>query len=125
MPNIFADDFVAGSAVAASKNANKITQGEDMGSESQWKCSNVITEDCDKNHVTFDSSGEAIDLIGAFNNYTKCSYRGSVLKYDRTKVESSPLLDLSLRRTHPTCSVNQTTDEKHGLKHSDSSAFSR
>lgn len=121
----FADNFVVGSAVAASKNADTITQGEDMGSESQWKCSNVITEDCDKNHVAFDSSREAIDLIGAFNNYPKCSYRGSVLNYDRSKVESSPPLDLSLRRSCPTCSVNQTTDEKHWLKHSDSSAFSR
>ncbi|GER32208.1 pseudo-response regulator 5 [Striga asiatica] len=54
------------------------------------------------------SSREAIDLIGVFD-----------------KLEELPPLDLSLRRSHPSCSVNQGYDETPRLKHSDASAFSR
>ncbi|KAL4574721.1 hypothetical protein LXL04_021557 [Taraxacum kok-saghyz] len=73
------------------------------------------------------SCREAIDLIGSFDSYPKPSNKSS-LNYSATKIDHpnpSPLLDLSLRRCHPSSSVNQFSDDKHRLKQSDVSAFSR
>lgn len=77
------------------------------------------------NVVTGNNSREAIDLIGSFDSYPKASYKSS-LNYGENKVDHpSPMLDLSLRRSHPSSSVNQFSDDRHRLKQSDASAFSR
>ncbi|KAL7254407.1 hypothetical protein ACSBR1_008739 [Camellia fascicularis] len=131
-----------GLAVAAGKDANAMTQGEDVAAQSQRDHANIFSEACDNNHVPVNSSKEVIDLIGTFDNYTKCSYRSSGSNNGTNKVDS-PLLDLSLRRPHPhplrqpyphphphphphpSGFVNQVSDERHTLNHSDASAFSR
>ncbi|KAI3712497.1 hypothetical protein L1987_71054 [Smallanthus sonchifolius] len=67
---------------------------------------------------------EAIDLIGSFGSYPKTSCR-SLLNKGTNKVDHpSPMLDLSLTRSHPSISVHKFSDARHRLKHSDVSAFS-
>lgn len=106
------------------KNANTITQGKDMALDNRWERDTAMTDARDNDHLIPNCSREAIDLIGAFDSYPTCSQRRS-LDNGAIKVDSSPLLDLSLRRSHPSGSVNQVTDERQRLKHSDASAFSR
>ncbi|XP_057786195.1 two-component response regulator-like APRR5 [Salvia miltiorrhiza] len=65
---------------------------------------------------------EAIDLIGNFDNHLKGSLGTSALITSASKFDISPMLDLSLRRTHH---VSQVNDERPRLNHSDASAFSR
>lgn len=102
-----------------------VTWEEDPGLQSQREHTNDATEACDNDLAPANSSREAIDLIGTFDNYPKCSYQSFGLNDGTNKVDYSPLLDLSLRRSHPSGSVNQAMDEGHRLKHSDASAFSR
>ncbi|KAL7108153.1 hypothetical protein ACP275_06G097500 [Erythranthe tilingii] len=100
------------------------TQGQDKNSD------DVIGRDSEKNKnrdVPESSSrgGEAIDLLGAFDNYLKGNF-GNTASIDGTnKFDNTPVLDLSLRRSHPSGSVNQVNDETRRLKQSDASAFSR
>lgn len=77
------------------------------------------SEDCDNNYVLFNSSREAIDLIGAFPNYPNGSSKG-IGEFD-----SLPQLDLSLKRTHPSGFWNEYTEERRTLGHSNASAFTR
>ncbi|KAL9397107.1 hypothetical protein Peur_011360 [Populus x canadensis] len=74
--------------------------------------------------VLGETSSEAIDLIGSFNNRPKHTYACSSLHDATNKFESPPLLELSLRRLYPSSSKNQGLDERHALNHSNSSAFS-
>ncbi|XP_057507156.1 two-component response regulator-like APRR5 [Actinidia eriantha] len=114
-----------GLVVAACEEANAMTQGEDMETESKKGQANISSEACCDNHVLVNSSREAIDLIGAFDNYSKCDFRSSFSSSSMHKFDSSPPLDLSLRRSHLSGSVNQVSDGRHTLNHSDASAFSR
>uniref|UniRef100_A0A5B7AAQ9 Putative two-component response regulator-like APRR5 isoform X1 n=2 Tax=Davidia involucrata TaxID=16924 RepID=A0A5B7AAQ9_DAVIN len=116
---------VGGSLAAACKDANTMTRREVVEPRTQRENANIISEACDNNQALGNSSREAIDLIGAFDNYPICSYRGSASNNGMNRFDSSPLLDLSLRRSHPSSSVDQVTDERHVLNHSDASAFSR
>lgn len=102
-----------------------VTWEEDLGRQSQWERTNDATEACDNDQAPANSSREAIDLIGTFDNYPKRSYRSLGLNDGTNKADYSPLLDLSLRRSHPSGSVNQAMDEGHRLKQSNASAFSR
>lgn len=111
--------------MATCEDANAMTQGEDMETESEKGQANIISEACCTNHVLVNSSREAIDLIGAFDNYSKCDFRSSFSNSCMHKFDSSPPLDLSLRRFHSSGSVNQVSDGRHTLNHSDASAFSR
>lgn len=70
------------------------------------------------------SSKQAMSLIGSFDNYTKCNYISGSTVGENKVASSSPPLELSLKR-YPSGSVNQFPDEKHRLKHSDVSAFTR
>ncbi|KAK3042844.1 hypothetical protein RJ639_001117 [Escallonia herrerae] len=122
------DNEAGGSAAAACTNDYTLTWGGETAPDSQQKSANAITEACDNNHVIVNSCREAIDLIGAIDNYRNCSYINPALDCGTNKINSSPQLDLSLRRSNPSGSVNQVTDEtheSHRLKHSDASAFSR
>ncbi|XP_017237188.1 two-component response regulator-like APRR5 isoform X2 [Daucus carota subsp. sativus] len=98
---------------------------DNVAADGQWKCAIVSSETLDKNNVRADCSREAIDLIGSFDKYPTRSNRSLGSTYGTNKVDSSSLLDLTLRRSHPSGSVNQDTDDGHKLKQSDASAFSR
>ena len=111
--------------MATCEDANAMTQREDMETESGKGQANIISEACCTNHVLVNSSREAIDLIGAFDNYLKCDFGSSFSNSGMHKFDSSPPLDLSLRRFHSSGSVNQVSDGRHTLNHSDASAFSR
>ena len=99
-----------------------MARGEDLNSGVHWE----------RYHVTYhgrdnvkDSAREAIDLIGAFDNYLKCTDGSIGSNAGTNKFDLLPQLDLSLRRSLPSVSVNQIADERHRLNHSDASAFSR
>ncbi|XP_073124637.1 two-component response regulator-like APRR5 isoform X2 [Henckelia pumila] len=79
----------------------------------------------ENNGIRGSSSTEAIDLIGAFGNYMKGDFGCYASNSSANKFDILPVLDLSLRRTNPSGSVNQLNHEKQRLNHSDSSAFSR
>lgn len=98
---------------------------DNVAADGQWECAIVSSEAFDKTIVRADCSREAIDLIGSFDKYPTRSYRSLGSTYGTNKVEPSSLLDLTLRRSHPSGSVNQVTDDGHKLKQSDASAFSR
>ncbi|KAE9451791.1 hypothetical protein C3L33_16321, partial [Rhododendron williamsianum] len=114
-----------GCVAAACEDAKAMTQGDDMATEIGREHDHIAGEGCYNNHAPVNSCREAIDLIGAFDNSPKCGYRNSFSDNGPSKVDSSPLLDLSLRRSNPSGSVNQVSDGKPTLNHSDASAFSR
>ncbi|MFS7961629.1 putative response regulator and transcription factor RR-A-type family [Helianthus anomalus] len=97
--------------------ADTTGQEKNMAIDVRWEHVDVATGN--------NNSREAIDLIGSFDSYPKPSYKSS-LNFGENKVDHpSPMLDLSLRRPHPSSSVNQFSDDRHRLKQSDLSAFSR
>lgn len=110
-------------ARAPIKDANAMTRGEDINSDDNWGHVRTIDQTSDENPGP--PTKQAIDLIGAFDNYLKCNSKSSVSNTRTNKGDSSPLLDLSLTRSHPSGSVNQFTNEKRRLNHSDASAFTR
>ncbi|KAJ0046820.1 hypothetical protein Pint_05169 [Pistacia integerrima] len=57
--------------------------------------------------------------MGAYKNQNSSSNNGT------SKVDSSPDLDLSLRRSHPSGFENQVSDQRFTIKHSNASAFTR
>ncbi|XP_052187474.1 two-component response regulator-like APRR9 [Diospyros lotus] len=109
--------------VATCKDTETMAQLVDVATESERQHANIISEACDKKPEN--PAREAIDLIGAFDNYPKCIYIACDSHNGTKKVGSSSLLDLSLRRSHPSSSINQVSDERPTLNHSDASAFSR
>lgn len=70
------------------------------------------------------SSGGAIDLIGSFDNGAEHLYGDRSINNDKNKFESSPQLELSLRRSFPNNPEHDGVEEKHLLNHSNASAFS-
>ncbi|XP_073123960.1 two-component response regulator-like APRR5 [Henckelia pumila] len=79
----------------------------------------------ENNGIRGSSSTEAIDLIGAFGNYMKGDFGCYASNSSANKFDILPVLDLSLRRSNPSGSVNQLNNENQRLNHSDASAFSR
>lgn len=118
-------DSEAHGSTAVPKNANLTASREDSAANNHQERANVTTEAFDNDGVRINYSREAIDLIGAFDSYPKCSYKSSGSNYGTNKVDYSSLLDLSLRRSHPSGSVNQVMNDRNRLKQSDASAFSR
>ncbi|PHT79613.1 hypothetical protein T459_17665, partial [Capsicum annuum] len=110
-------------ARAPIKDANAMVRGEDINSDDNWGHGRTIGQTSDENPGP--PTKQAIDLIGAFDNYLKCNFKSSDSDTRINKADSSPLLDLSLTRSHPSGSVNQFTNEKRRLNHSDASAFTR
>ena len=98
--------------------SNETTRGQDKNSASEQV--NVNGQSAMNNHVR-----EAIDLIGAFSNCCKGTLASPASNTSTNKFDILPLLDLSLRRSHPSGSVNQVNDETRRINHSDASAFSR
>ncbi|KAL2550861.1 two-component response regulator-like APRR3 [Forsythia ovata] len=109
-----------GSQAAASIDANAVTRGEDKDYEDHI----VLSEASDNNRVLVNSYS-TIDLIGAFDNYLKGTFRSSASNASTSKIDFLPILDLSLRRYHPSGSLNQANDDRPILNHSNASAFSR
>lgn len=104
-------------------DANAMTRGKDINCDDNWGHGRTIGQTSDEHPGP--PTKQAIDLIGAFDNYLKCNLKSSGSDTRLNKGDSSPLLDLSLTRSHPSGSVNQFTNEKHRLNHSDASAFTR
>jgi pseudo-response regulator 5 len=105
--------------------AETMSQNEVVQAESNRGNANTASEihSCDDELV--EPSNGAIDLIGAFDNRPKCTDGNSSYKDGSTKkFEFVPHLELSLRRTCPSSSNYQGTDERHTLIHSNASAFS-
>ncbi|OIT04716.1 PREDICTED: two-component response regulator-like APRR9 [Nicotiana attenuata] len=111
-------------AGAPLEDANTMTRGEDTSSDDNWGHVRTIDQTSDENPGPL--TKQAIDLIGAFDNYLKCNFKSSGSNVRTNKADSSsPQLDLSLTRPHQSGSVNQFTNEKQRLNHSDASAFTR
>ncbi|CAN4085623.1 unnamed protein product [Withania somnifera] len=110
-------------ARAPVKDTNAMTRGEDINSDDNWGHGRTVSKTSDENPGP--PTKQAIDLIGAFDNYLKYNFKSSGYDTRINKGDSSPLLDLSLTRSHPSSSVNQFTNEKRRLNHSDASAFTR
>ncbi|XWS61421.1 hypothetical protein CRYUN_Cryun07bG0124500 [Craigia yunnanensis] len=85
--------------------------------ESQRSDTNILVEAGD---ALVDSPREAIDFMGKFNRNCNSSSINSTSKFD-----SSPQLDLSLRRCNPNVFENHVTLEMPTLWHPNSSAFTR
>ncbi|XP_031257482.1 two-component response regulator-like APRR5 isoform X2 [Pistacia vera] len=107
---------IGGSVVAAFKDANDRNLGKDVEPESQRK---DVTFTSEVYNVLVNSSREAIDFMGAYKNQNSSSNNGT------SKVDSSPDLDLSLRRSHPSGFENHVSDQRFTIKHSNASAFTR
>ncbi|XP_051143058.1 two-component response regulator-like APRR5 [Andrographis paniculata] len=84
-----------------------------------------VNMDSNSNHVVENSSRGAIDLIGVLDNQHRGTFGSPQANFATKSFEGSPLLDLSLRRSNPSGSVNQQDDDMHKLNHSDASPFSR
>lgn len=119
-----ADDGAERSQDASGKDPGRMCRGEDLNSGGHKERYHLTGHSCEINNGK-DSAREAIDLIGAFDNYLKCTDRSSGSNAGTNKVDLLPQLDLSLRRSLPSGSVNQIADERQRLNHSDASAFSR
>lgn len=94
----------------------KASANEDVGPESQGRDANSKHEAC---NGFASSSKEAIDFMGQFSTHKSSSNNGM------NKFELPHLLDLSLRRSHPSGSEDQISGEKPILWHSNASAFTR
>ncbi len=105
--------------MVACKHSNRMTVNESVEPESQRMNSSVTREARDNNHVLVISSREAIDFMG-----TSAGYNSS-LDNAKSKFDCSPHLDLCLTRCHPSSFEIQVTEERHTLRHSNASAFTR
>ncbi|XVF10182.1 hypothetical protein REPUB_Repub07fG0160700 [Reevesia pubescens] len=103
--------------VDACKDAYTTTVFKGVELESQRRDTNISVEAGD---ALVDSPREAIDFMGTFNRNCNSSSINSSSKFD-----SSPHLDLSLRRCNPNGFENHVTQERPTLWHPNSSAFTR
>ncbi|XP_042481204.1 two-component response regulator-like APRR9 [Macadamia integrifolia] len=115
------------------------TQPKDVTPENHRDDANITGATRDNSHEGVESPSEAIDLIGAFDNRLRWNFGHShntvtkeVLSNDmktlsgsNDKLGCTPLLELSLKRSHLSVSEDQGTYERHKLNHSNASAFSR
>ncbi|KAI9097828.1 hypothetical protein K1719_025599 [Acacia pycnantha] len=88
------------------------------------RSASISVEAHDNHYVQISSSKEAIDLIGAFHAHSKCSPKSSTINCVGM-FDFSPLLDLSLRREHPSSFENEVSKDRQTLTHSNASAFKR
>ncbi|XP_031383660.1 two-component response regulator-like APRR5 isoform X1 [Punica granatum] len=85
----------------------------------------VATEGSGDNQLPVDSDKEAIDLIGAFDNSARHNRTDDSLHHFSRDHDLSTKLNLSLERSDPHDFDNSGTEERHSLKQSNASAFSR
>ncbi|KAF1865285.1 hypothetical protein Lal_00004659 [Lupinus albus] len=116
------DSHAGGLTVGISKNGEASTASGKDGDPEHFRGANISGEAHGNDYVQISSFKEAIDLIGAFQTRPNCSAKNSTV--DSTgKFDFSPQLDLSLRRSHPSNSQNEISEERHTLMHSNASAF--
>ncbi|KAE8719674.1 Two-component response regulator-like APRR3 [Hibiscus syriacus] len=95
--------------------ATIVHQGFEL--ENQKRDSNILVE---AGEALLGSPRQAIDFMGTFSkNCISSSINSS------RKLDSSPYLDLSLRRSNPSVFENHVTQERPTLWHPNSSAFTR
>ncbi|PQP93070.1 two-component response regulator-like APRR5 isoform X1 [Prunus yedoensis var. nudiflora] len=102
-----------------------ISLGEGVSPESHRRDANMASEACDNNDLLVNSSKDATDFFGVFNNYPNRNQRNSSSSNRPRTFDSALHLDLSLRRSDSSGFENQTTEKRHTLGHSNASAFSR
>lgn len=106
------------------ESSHMSSQSKDVCPEIHERDAKSATVVCGDNIASINSFKEAINLIGAFDKNDRSSYMDSSSNHVTSKSEVLPELDLSLRRFE-SCFSSQRTEEKHTLKQSDASAFSR
>lgn len=99
--------------------------GEGAKPESHRRDANRDTEACDDNDLLVNSLRNATDFFGVFNSYPNSNQRNSSSSNRPSICDSSPQLDLSLRRSDSSGLETQVTEKRHTLGHSNASAFSR
>lgn len=105
-------------------SASKMVQGEGMQPESYKGDANITSETHIGRYGLDEPSSGAIDFIGTFGNWPKCTAGPPDNRDNGTKhVGSTPQLELSLRSSLDG-SNKQVNDERPVLNHSDASAFS-
>ncbi|KAF5732455.1 two-component response regulator-like APRR5 isoform X1 [Tripterygium wilfordii] len=107
-----------GSMAIACKEVN-MAVGKDIELESHMQDANLAGEAGDNADALANSSGEAIDFMGAFTCYISSSNNAN------GKSDSSPHLDLFLTRSQPSGPENQINEERRILRQSTASAFTR
>ena len=105
-----------GSEVAACKEANTRAHFDEDTELETHRSDVILTSEV--YNVPVNSPRQVIDFMSAFNNHKPPSNNGA------SRFDSSPQLDLSLRRTHPDGFENQV-ERKFILRHSNASAFTR
>ncbi|KAI4307024.1 hypothetical protein L6164_030259 [Bauhinia variegata] len=118
------DSHAGGLTIGICKNGETSTaHGKD--GDPEYNRSNITSGEVHDNHykVSYSSSKEAIDFIGAFLTHPNCSHKGSSVN-STGKFDFSPQLDLSLRRSDSS-NFEIVTEERHTLMHSNASAFKR
>ncbi|XP_043716642.1 two-component response regulator-like PRR95 isoform X2 [Telopea speciosissima] len=113
-------------------------QPKDVAPENHREDANITGATRGNSNEGTESLSEAIDLIGAFDNRLRWNFGHSyntvtkevlfdgikTLSGSNDKSGCTPLLELSLKRSHLSGSEGQRTDERHTLNHSNASAFS-
>jgi pseudo-response regulator 5 len=116
--NIVHVSLKLGSATAVCEDSNKITVDKEITPGSGRVTANIAIEGCDKIGALANSPREAIDFMGASTNHS--SFNNVEIHFC-----SSPHLDLSLRRSHPSGFEIRDTEERRALWHSNASAFTQ
>lgn len=98
---------------------------EGVDPESHMRVSNMASEAGDNNNLLANSSRDTTDFFGNFSISPKCNQINSSSSNRPSKFDSSPHLDLSLRRPDSSGFEDHVTEKRHTLGHSNASAFSR
>ncbi|KAJ4830890.1 hypothetical protein Tsubulata_011114 [Turnera subulata] len=104
--------------VSAGKDANAMSMGKEAEPQSHRRDANISLEACDNNEIVVNTSKETVEFI------TPSIHRTSSTNV-KSKFDCFPHLDLSLKRSHPSDFESQVTEERHPLRHSNASAFTR
>ncbi|KAK4384780.1 Two-component response regulator-like APRR5 [Sesamum angolense] len=95
------DDETEESQAVPKVDANYAITREEKNSDDSWEEVNTTVQVSEKNNVLDNSSKEAIDLIGAFDNHLKGTFGSAPSNFSANKFDNLPQLDLSLKRYHP------------------------
>ncbi|KAK7410767.1 hypothetical protein VNO78_01846 [Psophocarpus tetragonolobus] len=122
--SVMHDSHAGGLAESIHKNCEASTTN-DKDADPEYFGNTSISGEAHENHyVQINSSKEAIDLIGAFHTHPNCNLKNSIVNCTG-QFDLSTQLDLSLRRSRPSCFENELTEERNTLMHSNASAFKR
>ncbi|PRQ60581.1 putative response regulator and transcription factor RR-A-type family [Rosa chinensis] len=114
-----------GPAVNAYKGKLAAPLGEVAKQGSHRRDANMDSEACDDNDLLVNSSRNVTDFFGVCSSYPISNLRNSSSSNRPSTYDSTPPLDLSLRRSDSSGIETQVTEKRHTLGHSNASAFSR